>query len=80
MDWKAFLQDMENNELQNNINMESLIELKARAYDEAVQVTAWQNKLNKTTDEIKNYVSPLKPMENGTDVTNNERDRLSTAE
>lgn len=60
--------------------MESLIEMKARAYDAAVQVRAWQDILDKVTKEINNYVVPVKPLENGTDTSQERRDRLSAAE
>lgn len=44
-------------------NINTLIELKASAYDAAVQVRAWQDKLNKLTEQINNYVEPVKQEE-----------------
>lgn len=63
--------DIEPNE--NEINMEqkteTLIELKARAYDASVQVKAWQDILAKINNDIVNYVAPS---ENGKNVIEDE--------
>ncbi len=38
----------------------TLIELKSLAYDCAIQVKAWQDKLNDYTNQINNYKEPEK--------------------
>ncbi len=38
----------------------TLFELKASAYDCAIQVKAWQDKLNDYTNQINNYMEPEK--------------------
>lgn len=57
--------------------METLIELKALAYDAAVQTRIWQDRLDRLNQQINSYVQPQMQEEqkNGKDTTIIEGDR-----